>query len=119
MKRIIILATILLAFISCEKTSYQEQVMYLVTKSQAGFNVVYLNEDGTKITEKVVFSSKEDEWTYKHNAQKGDIVWISVLDTMPDSFVRVVIYVNGKVYKQANRDTIRTKPLIVSGVVPF
>jgi hypothetical protein len=93
--------------------------MYLVTKSQAGFNVTYLNEDGSKKSEKVVFNSKEDEWKYSFDAQKGDIVWISVLDTVPESYVRVVIYVNGKVYKQANRDTIRTKPLIVSGVVPF
>lgn len=119
MKKILILLVIVFAFISCEKDNYERKVKYLVTKSISGFDVTFLNENGDMIKESIIAGSENDQWTYSYDAGRGDIVYISVLDTLPTSFVKVQILVDGKIYKQASRDDDYMKPLTVSGVVPI
>ena len=106
--------------VSCEKDVEQKKVMYLVTDSVQGFSVSFTGPDGAKQpAQNVAMASEEDEWTYTFMTDPGSVVYLSVTDTLPDSFVKVMIFIDGKVYKQASRDDIPEKPVTVSGTVPF
>lgn len=119
MKKIIILLALSLAFISCEKEKDKKSVRYLVTESISGFTVTYTDENGEKQAPmSVVTGSEEDEWTMSFMADQGQVVYLAVEDTMANSFTKVQIYVNGKVYKQAVRDE-KSPTVVVSGVVPY
>lgn len=121
MKKIaIILMIIPFVLISCNKTAKQKKVMYMVTNSQAGFNASYLRADGTLFTEYRSTGSANDKVTLNsYLANQGDIVYISVLDTTKTSFVKVFVYIDGKVYKQASRTDNTTMPVTVSGTIPY
>ncbi|MBP7849281.1 MAG: hypothetical protein KA053_03295 [Lentimicrobiaceae bacterium] len=106
-------------FAACEKGVDQKEVVYLVTDSDAGYSLTYVDEEGTKKKINVVTASKDDEWRYSFMGEPGSIVYISAVDTTQDSFVKLIIYVNGKVYKQGMRTEDVTKPVTVSGTIPF
>lgn len=119
MKKIIILAIISVFLYSCEKEKDMKRVKYLVTDSVSGFTVTYTNEDGEKQAPmSVAVGSEEDEWTMSFMAEQGQVVYLSVEDTVTNSFTRLQIYVDGKVYKQGVKDD-KSPNVVVSGVVPF
>jgi len=95
------------------------QVKYLVTDSVSGFTIRYLNDAGQIITGQIVTQSAEDIWQYEFIAHDGDIVFVSANYKDPLSAIKVQIYIDGKVYKQAvsKQDTISF--ITVSGVVPI
>ncbi|MFO7615442.1 MAG: hypothetical protein R6W71_12470 [Bacteroidales bacterium] len=102
----------------CAKDS-EQQVKYLITDSVSGFTVRYLDESGQIITDMITTQSAEDKWTHEYSANDGDIVFVSVNYKDPLSAIKVQIYIDGKVYKQAvsKQDTISF--ITVSGVVPI
>lgn len=121
MKKIIILAFFMLAviFTACEKSNTQK-VSYFVTNSQKGFNVSYLNEEGAIQTSYIATQSANDKKVITtYLADPGDIVYISVTDTTTSSFVKVRIFVNDKIYKEASRTDNKTMPVTVSGTIPY
>lgn len=120
MKKLIIISALAFLFFACEKEADPKQVKYLITDSVSGFTVTYTDESGKKQAPVFVpAQSEEDIWTMKFSAEPGHILYLSVQDTVPDSYTRIQIYVDGKIYKQAIRDNDPTKPVVVSGVVPF
>lgn len=121
MKKIQLLALLifLLPLAACEKAD-THKVVYMVTNSDAGFTARYSLGDATVQNTIWTTHSKNDKTVVSSwLAESGDIVYISVLDTLPDSYVQVYIYVDGKVYKQASRTNNTTMPVTVSGVVPY
>jgi hypothetical protein len=118
--RIYIASLIVLAITACEKPLDQKMVKYFVTDSDAGFTVTYTNSEGVKQNPMWVDAASQDqEWEMSFMAEPGQVVYLSVLDTVPESFTRVMIYIDGKVYKQGVRDEDPTKPVVVSGTVPY
>lgn len=121
MKNIIITMVILFAltFVSCENERESVKVSYLVTNSNSGFTVSYQGEDGEIFKQNITTQSKDEKWTINFSAKQGDFVYLSVLDTKANSFVKAMVIINNKVYKQASRTNDTTMPLVVSGVIPF
>jgi len=109
----------LIFFSSCERDRYEKKITYFVTRSTDGFEATYLLGQDNFIKESIVVNSQEEVWKIDHYANPGDIVYISVMDTVPNSFVNVRIMIDGKFFKEKSRDDITTKPVTVSGTVPY
>ncbi|MCD4745927.1 MAG: hypothetical protein K8R58_06475 [Bacteroidales bacterium] len=119
MKKIIILITIILSFIACEKDNNEKEVTYLITDSDSGFDVTYKNKDKETVFEKVLVASSEDKWKYFFKAVKGDIVYVSANYTDINSAIKVKILIDGKVYKEAATKYDTTSFVTVSGTIPY
>jgi len=121
MKKILIftIAASMLLTVSCE-TSNSRKVSYFVTNSQSGFSVSYLDENNTIQSSYISTGSKNDKIVVAtYMADPGDIVYVSVLDTTTSSFVKVRIFVDDKIYKEASRTNENTMPVTVSGAIPY
>ncbi len=121
MKNIFILISLvaLIFFSGCEKKN-AHKVTYYVTNSQQGFTASYLDATGTLQTEYIPTQSASEKKIIKtYWADAGDIVYISVRDTATLSFVKATIFVDDRVYKEASRTDDNTKPLTVSGTIPY
>lgn len=105
-------------FFSCTKNQ-QVKITYEVTGSISVYNLYYQDGDGTLQQIAIEPQSAQDKWTYNFTGEQGDIVYLSGNYKDPNSALKMLIKVDGKIYKQnANEgDTIRF--LTVSGVVPF
>lgn len=114
---IIIIVSLVILF-GCTKDN-ERQVKYVITDSVSGFTVRYLDESGQIITDMITTQSAEDKWAYEYRANDGDIVFVSANYKDPLSAIKVQIYIDGKVYKQAvsKQDTISF--ITISGVVPI
>ena len=121
MKKILLLtiAALIMLSMGCEKSDTRK-VSYFVTNSQAGFNVSYLDENGTIQSAFISTASANDKKVITtYMANEGDIVYISVKDTMTSSFVKVRIFIDDKIYKEASRTNDKTMPVTVSGTIPY
>lgn len=110
---------LLLLMISCEKRSEQYVVVYRVLDYKDGFKISYKMNSDTLLQEQVqgVFTLS-NYWRKKFTAKSGDIVYLSVLDTVINSFSRVQILLDGKIYKEKIRTEDRYMPVVVSGILP-
>lgn len=109
---------LLLLVTACTRENYR-LVTYRITDSVSGFSVRYLNEAGVLVADQVTVQSAENVWNYEFLASDGDIVFLSANYKDPLSAIKVMIFIDGKVYKQAvtKQDTISF--VTVSGVVPI
>lgn len=121
MKKIIFLVFILfVTLVSCNKEAHKKEIVYLVSNSLAGFNASYLDETASIKTSYFTTASANDKVKIStFLADEGDIIYLSVRDTATLSFVKVFIFINGQVYKQASRTNDKTMPVTVSGTVPY
>ena len=122
MKNILIITLLVFVLVSCEKDNTEKKVEYLVTNSQAypsRIGVYYQNDSAVLVKKNIKLKSALDQWTYSFMAERGDLIYVSALDTVPLSFVNVRILVDGKVYKQDSKGNDNTKPVTVSGTVPY
>lgn len=105
--------------VSCEKRTEQYVVMYRVIEYKDGFKVSYKMNSDTLFQEQVKgVYTLSNYWYKKFVAKSGDIVYVSVLDTVINSFSRVQILLDGKIYKEKVRTQDRFKPVVVTGVLP-
>jgi hypothetical protein len=121
MKKIsfLIIAALVILVSACEKSN-SRKVSYFVTNSQAGFNVSYLDENGAIQSEYITTQSANDKKVLTtYMADAGDIVYISVKDTATTSYVKVKIFIDDKIYKEASRTNDKTMPVTVSGTIPY
>jgi hypothetical protein len=121
MKKIVffMIAGLIILASACEKSN-SRKVSYFVTNSQAGFNVSYLDENGTvKSTYITTQSENEKKVITTYMADAGDIVYISVTDTTINSYVMVRIFIDDKIYKQASRANDSIVIVTVSGTIPY
>jgi len=105
--------------IACEKQTDNVLVTYRITDFQDGFKVYYKCMSDTLLSETVERAyTLATPWTYSFTAFPGDIVYVSMTDTVAMSFSRVQIIIDGKVLKQGTRTDDVTMPVVVSGIVP-
>jgi hypothetical protein len=109
-----------IAFYACEKQSDQVKVTYRIVNFENGFTVYYKNLSDTLLRENVEGSyTLATPWKNEFMAEPGDIVYISMTDTTLESYSKVQILINGKVYKEKSRTSDRFMPVVVSGIIPF
>jgi hypothetical protein len=118
MKKLIFLSIILISFSACEKRE-TKRVEYIATDAVSAYKIAYQNEAGVVVSETVEANSGTDKWKYAFMAEQGDIVYASGNYKDIGSALKVMVLIDGKVYKQAatRGDTVRY--VTVSGVVPY
>lgn len=116
MKKFLWLIILLLA--SCEKET-EYHVTYKITDSISGFDVRYLNESSEIVSEKISTQSAMDVWNYSFISKEGGIVFVSANYKDPESAIKVQIYVDGKIYKQAASKFDTVNFVTVSGTIPI
>jgi len=104
--------------LSCQKTN-QVKVNYIVTDAVSAYNLHYLNAQQELIYETIYPESAQDQWGYEYMADEGDIVYISGNYKDINSALKIMILLNGKVYKQASNEGDTLEYLTVSGTVPY
>lgn len=118
-KKLILLLIIISGVIGCELKDQDVRVTYIVTDSDSGFDVYYQNSDQELIFEKVETNSEEDEWKYTFIAERGDIVFMSVIYYDVNSKVRAMIKLDEKIYKEGISRYDTASFLVVSGTIPY
>ncbi|NCA86396.1 MAG: hypothetical protein EOM83_12610 [Clostridia bacterium] len=113
-----LLILIIVALGGCHKRD-DKKVTYLVTSDATEVALQY--RDRTGLLQKIVLqpAGGQEEWRYSFVAEQGDIVYLSGKYEEGLATLKLMITVDGKVYKQAQStgDTIRY--VTVSGVVPY
>lgn len=108
----------MLLFLSCSKEN-KKDIVYQVSDNRTGYSLNYRNQEGKLIKTEIIPESSEDVWKYSFKAEQGDIVFMSALYKNPTDRIKVLIIIDGKVYKQGSsiNDTLRYTT--VSGTIPF
>lgn len=114
------IAAILIIFtlFSCQKNN-EVKVTYQASGAVSEFSLNYTNAEGNLVNVVVTPQSALDSWNYSFVGEQGDIVYVSGKYSDPYSGLKLMIKVNGKVYKQASNEGDTLKYLTVSGVVPY
>jgi len=115
---IIIIIISLIAFTACEKRE-DKMVKYVATDATSDYTINYRDESGILQTKTVAAESAQDKWNYSFTVEQGEIVYLSGKYNDINSALKLIIYVDGKVYKQSNSVGDTLKYLTVSGVVPY
>lgn len=119
MKNIIIIIIIsFIALTSCEKRE-DTVVKYVATDASSDYTLSYRDETGTLQTKTISAESAQDKWNYAFTVEQGEIVYLSGKYNDINSALKLIIYIDGKVYKQSNSVGDTLKYLTVSGVVPY
>jgi hypothetical protein len=106
--------------LSCEKQIDKVKVTYRIINFQDDITVNYKHDSDTLINVKVEGPyTLATPWVFNFQAEPGQVVYVSMTDTVSNSFSRVQILLDGKIYKEKSRTTDRFMPVVVSGVVPF
>ncbi|HEY9113103.1 MAG TPA: hypothetical protein VIN10_00295, partial [Bacteroidales bacterium] len=79
----------------------------------------YTDAEGSLQTTQVNPLSAQDVWQYSFKGEEGDIIYLSGKYSDAYSALKLMIKVNGKVYKQASNEGDTLHYLTVSGVIPF
>ncbi len=107
-------------FFACEKQAYKVKITYRILNFEDGFTVYYKHNSDTLYKEVISGSyTLATPWKKEFYSEPGEIVYVSMLDTTIDSYSRVQILVNGKIYKEKARTNDRFKPVVTSGIIPF
>ena len=114
---LIILSAFLLVLIACNKNN-QVKVSYEATGAISSYSVNYL-ENGLMQEITVNPQSAQYSWNHSFIGEQGDIVYISGKYNDPNSALKMMIKIDGKIYKQASNQGDTLKYLVVSGVVPY
>ena len=119
MKGILFLITITTIIISsCEKRE-DKMIRYTATDATSEFSIQYRDESGELVNEQVPAESALDKWEYRFMSEQGEIVYLSGKYEDPESALKLIIYIDGKVYKQGSSVGDTVKYLTVSGTVPY
>lgn len=119
MKNSIVILAILSTFlISCNKTA-PVPITYQASDAISAFTVKYIDADGNLQTTQVNPQSAQDVWQFSFTGEQGDIIYLSGKYTDSYSALKLMIKIDGKVYKQASNEGDTLHYLTVSGVVPF
>ena len=113
-----LILTLGMVLFSCTKNQ-QVKVTYQTTGAISAYNLFYQDGDGTLKQITVQPQSAQDRWTYNFTGEQGDIVYVSGNYKDPNSSLKIMIKVDGKIYKQASNEGDTLRFLTVSGVVPF
>ena len=109
---------VILIMISCERDN-DKTVKYLVTNSVSGFDLNYVNEQGTLVSVQVPASSAGDKWAYSFIGEEGDIVFASGIYKDINSAIKIQVLIDGKVFKEGSSSHDTTRYVTVSGTIPY
>lgn len=119
MKKILAILVVLSAFlVSCNKTA-PVPITYQASGAVSTFTIKYTDADGNLQATQVNPQSAQDVWQFSFNGEQGDIVYVSGKYTDAYSALKLMIKVDGKVYKQASNEGDTLHYLTVSGVIPY
>jgi hypothetical protein len=116
--KIFTLFLVIIVTTACTKIT-QVKVTYETTKAISEYNLQYMTPDGNLEKATIEPQSAQDIWRYSYLANEGDIVYVSGNYRDINSALKIVIKVDGKIYKQAANEADTLSFLIVSGVVPY
>ena len=103
---------------SCSSTD-KKKVTYIATDAISEYSLQYLNENNNLTKIIVTPQSAQDEWNYNYIADDGDIVYISGNYADINSSLKIMILIDGKVYKQASNEADTLGYITVSGIVQY
>lgn len=115
---LILFAIISTVFVSCNKTA-PVPITYHASGAISTFTVKYTDANGNLQTTQFNPQSAQDVWQFSFNGEQGDIVYVSGKYTDAYSALKLMIKINGKVYKQASNEGDTLHYLTVSGVIPY
>jgi hypothetical protein len=105
---------------SCEKQSDKIMVTYRVVNYEDGFTVHYKYKSDTLIKKTINGAyTQSASWSYSFTGKPGEIVYISILDTIENSYSRIQILLDEKIYKEKSRTDDRFMPIVTSGIIPI
>ena len=103
---------------ACQKTQ-QVRVTYITTDAVSAYNLQYLDADAVLVKTSVSPESAQDQWKFEFMGNQGDIVYVSGNYKDINSALKLMILLDGKVYKQASNEGDTLKYLTVSGTIPY
>lgn len=117
-QRWLLLVLIIVALGGCHKRD-DKMVTYLVTSDATEIALQY--RDGTGLLQKTTLhpAGGQDEWRHSFAAEQGDIVYLSGKYEEGHATLKLMITIDGKIYKQAQSTGDTIKYVTVSGVVPY
>ena len=119
MKNIFILTALTVLFsTSCTKNT-DVKVTYEATGAVSEYFLYYRDAGGILQNVDVKPESEQDVWNVSFTGERGDIVYLSGKYNDPNSALKLMIKVDGKVYKQASNEGDTLKYLTVSGTIPY
>ncbi len=108
----------LLAIVACNTTE-QKKVSYQGTKAISAYDLYYTDANQQLHDIEVEAKSAQDIWTLEFMADPGAIVYLSGKYEDDQSALKLLILIDGKVYKQAENQGDTLKFLTVSGSIPY
>ncbi len=114
----LLLVLMIVALGGCHKRD-DKKVTYLVTSDATEIALQY--RDGTGLLQKTTLrpAGGQDEWGHSFIAEQGDIVYLSGKYEQGLATLKLMITIDGKVYKQAQSTGDTVRYVTVSGVVPY
>lgn len=119
MKRLIIIIFALVTIIASCTDVNKKNVKYIATGAISAYNLQHLNENNELVDIETTPQSAQDQWSYSYIADEGEIVYISGYYKDINSSLKLMILVDGKVYKQASNTSDTISILTVSGTIPY
>ena len=119
MNKIILFIIGSIIFLAACSDTNKKKVTYISTGAISAYNLQYLNDKNELISTKVIPQSAQDEWEYNYIEDDGEIIYISGNYNDINSSLKIMILIDGKVYKQASNEADTLFYLTVSGTVPY
>ena len=117
-KNIFIIIIFAVFLLGCNKET-PVAVVYQASGAISSVTLNYTGADGNLQTVTINPQSAQDVWKTSFNAEQGDIVYLSGKYSDANSALKLLIKVDGKVYKQASNEGDTLKYLTISGVIPY
>lgn len=118
MKKLLIILIYSFILWSCTD-NHLSQVTYLATLSANPVKIEYLNKNGNLVDTLFDARTEDDQWQVTFPAEEGDILFLSGKYHDIHTSLKLMIKINGKVYKEAYSEADTNIFLIVSGTVPY
>jgi hypothetical protein len=119
MKNTVLLSILMFTLLaSCEKRD-SKRVEYIATDAVSAYAITYKNDAGALVSETIDACSAEDKWKHSFMAEQGEIVYFSGSYKDIGSALKLMVLIDGKVYKQATSRGDTVGWVTVSGVVPY
>jgi len=118
MKKLLIILIFAFIFWGCTDNQ-SSKVTYLATLSNNPVQIEYLNKNGNLVDTLFDARSEDDQWQVTFPAEEGEILFLSGKYRDIQSSLKLMIIINGKVYKEAYSEADTNNFLIVSGTVPY
>jgi len=119
MKKILIpIISILFVLTSCTDTN-KKNVKYMATGAISAYNLQHMDSNSELTNLEFVPQSAQDIWSYSYIADEGDIVYLSGNYKDINSSLKLMILIDGKVYKQASNTADTIAFLTISGTIPY